>query len=244
MATGVTTERLRELAAPTPDEEKKTRPAPGGSGKMLTYIDARYVMDTLDRVCGPDNWQNQFNLDANGNLTCGIGILVARDDHVEWVWKWDVGTESTIEATKGNYSDAFKRAGVHWGIARDLYDERGAPAGSPTRPAGAGGVRTSAAGRATTAPLVSDWRCPIHGTYKVVPAGVSKVKRGKDGLPLAYPAFVVCAADGCEQKPPRGTTPRAPERGSAYVGMSEDLPDDGEFDGDDHGVGYDEKFGS
>jgi hypothetical protein len=199
------------LAKPTPDEEKKQRPAPGGSGKMLTYIDARYVMDVLDREVGPTNWQNQFVVDGSGNLTCGIGILVERHEMVklkdakesiysEWVWKWDVGTESTIEATKGNYSDALKRAGVHWGIARDLYDER-TPSPFRASASSAGPSIAPAPGRMASAPLVSDWQCPIHHSYKVVPAGIST----RTGKP--YPAFVVCGERGCEEKPPRGHAP-------------------------------------
>jgi hypothetical protein len=39
----------------------------------------------------------------------------------EWVWKWDTGEESSIEAGKGEFSDALKRAWVHWGVGRDLY---------------------------------------------------------------------------------------------------------------------------
>ena len=41
------------------------------------------------------------------------------------------------------------------------------------------------------------WRCPEHGGSRIVPAGVS----GKTGKP--YAAFVVCAEQRCEQKPPR-----------------------------------------
>lgn len=246
MGRGVPAVVLKDLSAPTPDEEKKQRIAPGGSGKMLTYIDARYVMDTLDRVCHPENWQNEFRLDGNGNLTCGIGILVSyvpegvevKDIPLfgppEWVWKWDVGTESSIEATKGNFSDAFKRAGVHWGIARDLYDERSAPAGgfrhNPASlahafgPDAGGPVVSPAARSAATAPLVSDWRCPVHGTYKVVPAGVSKRTM------KPYAAFVVCSVDGCLQKAPRGTKPIVPVvKTDAYVGMGDDI---GELDDD------------
>jgi ribosomal protein L34E len=35
--------------------------------------------------------------------------------------KEDVGTESNTEAQKGLASDSFKRAGVNWGIGRELY---------------------------------------------------------------------------------------------------------------------------
>jgi hypothetical protein len=98
---------------------------------MLDYVDARYVMDKLDHL-GPENWQDQFVDRLDGSVRCGIGLLIGGD----WVWKWDVGTVSDIEPEKGSYSEAFKRAGVKWGIGRDLYGHkptRSAP--QPTTPA-------------------------------------------------------------------------------------------------------------
>jgi len=82
----------------------------------VAYIDARDVQDTLDKVVGPQNWQVDYK--QVGNLfMAGIGIK--KDD--TWVWKWDTGSESNIEKEKGHVSDAFKRAGVMWGIGRFLY---------------------------------------------------------------------------------------------------------------------------
>lgn len=43
----------------------------------------------------------------------------------------------------------------------------------------------------------SEWVCPVHGTSKVVPAGVSK----KTGKP--YNAFTACGEIGCNEKPGR-----------------------------------------
>jgi hypothetical protein len=96
---------------------------------MLDYVDARYVMDKLDRL-GPENWQDQFVDRLDGSVRCGIGIHIGD----EWIWKWDVGTVSDIEPEKGAYSEAFKRAGVKWGIARDLYGHK-APQAPRTAPA-------------------------------------------------------------------------------------------------------------
>ena len=39
----------------------------------------------------------------------------------EWVWKSNGAGQSDIEAEKGQFSDAFKRAAVLWGIGRYLY---------------------------------------------------------------------------------------------------------------------------
>src|SRR5512139_4234760 len=105
---GITAQTLDVLCQPTPPEEVKQRQGPGG--KMLDYIDARFVMDRLDEI-GAENWQDRYVDRPEGSVRCGIGILVDG----EWVWKWDVGDPSDIEPTKGAYSEAFKRAGVKWG---------------------------------------------------------------------------------------------------------------------------------
>lgn len=50
------------------------------------------------------------------------------------------------------------------------------------------------------------WVCPVHGSWKTVPAGISQ----RTGRP--YDAFVACPAQGCNEKPPRGYTQPAPAR--------------------------------
>jgi len=89
----------------------------GGYATILAYKDARYDMKVLDDVVGAGNWQKDYKV-IDGNLYCGIGIYC--ED--QWIWKWDVGTESTTEKEKGKASDAQKRAGFAWGIGRELYD--------------------------------------------------------------------------------------------------------------------------
>lgn len=86
----------------------------------VAYIDARDVMNILDDVVGPGNWQSDYK-EIKGNLYAGIGIRL-NNDSFEWTWKWDCGTESNTEKEKGEASDAFKRAAVKWGIGRFLYD--------------------------------------------------------------------------------------------------------------------------
>ena len=93
----------------------KWRTGPGNT--QLAYIDARDVMDLLDEVVGPENWQDSYEL-VGDKIIAGVGIL-ANDN---WVWKYDTGTESNIEEEKGMFSDAFKRAAVKWGVGRFLYD--------------------------------------------------------------------------------------------------------------------------
>lgn len=87
---------------------------------LLLYKDARCDMNILDETVGMENWQRKHEL-INGNLFCSVGIYVQREEHGEWVWKQDVGTESYTEKEKGQASDSFKRACFNLGIGRELY---------------------------------------------------------------------------------------------------------------------------
>lgn len=91
--------------------QKIARPT---KGIALAYIDARDVMDRLDDVVGPGKWQDEYPFKG----CCRIGLKVTD----EWVWKSNGAGETQVEADKGQYSDAFKRAAVLWGIGRYLYD--------------------------------------------------------------------------------------------------------------------------
>lgn len=86
---------------------------------LLVYKDARVDMRVLDAVFGPMNWQRKQEV-VNGSLFCTISVW--DEEKQQWVAKQDVGTESNTEATKGESSDAFKRAGFCWGIGRELYN--------------------------------------------------------------------------------------------------------------------------
>jgi hypothetical protein len=103
-----------KVQAFTPKAEKKT------GCICVGYIDARDVQDRLDAVVGPENWQCKFSQNKN-NLFCAIGIRIGPGP-ADWVWKEDCGTESDMEAEKGEASDAFKRAAVKWGVGRFLYE--------------------------------------------------------------------------------------------------------------------------
>ncbi len=84
--------------------------------QCVAYIDARDVMDLLDKHVGAENWQDDYKV-VDNKLFAGIGV----NTKDIWVWKWDTGVESNIEKEKGQASDAFKRAAVKWGIGRFLY---------------------------------------------------------------------------------------------------------------------------
>ncbi len=109
-----------KLAAPFPSTQISWRVGPTSqdkkSGIALAYLDARDVMDRLDEVCGPAGWQDTYP-HAGQKTVCNIGIKC--DD--EWVWKSDGAGDTQMEEEKGALSDAFKRAGVRWGIGRYLY---------------------------------------------------------------------------------------------------------------------------
>ena len=213
------------LHEPTPEGEVRQRQGPrkhsGDCPKfgaceqphlMLSYVDARYVMDKLDHL-GPENWQDRYVDRAGGSVRCGIGLLIDG----EWVWKWDVGTESDIEPEKGSYSESFKRAGVKWGIARDLYSHKAA---TVPRTAPAQRIAAVAAAQPPAASAVSagdpdeppfpgfeeapvetaeDGHCPAHRlAWALQPAGTSK-STGK-----AFGAFWKCPSDDrpwCTSKP-------------------------------------------
>lgn len=157
---GVDVKMLDRLYEPTPDAEIRVKPATTKRPAM-SYVDARYVMRKLDEL-GPENWQRRHSIGADGKVSCDIGIKV--ED--EWVWKGDGAGETDIEGSKGSFSDAFKRAAVNWGIARDLYSHR-AGASSPARPAlspAAGPSPGLAAGGEPPWPGEASGaaECPIH----------------------------------------------------------------------------------
>ena len=85
---------------------------------LLAYKDSRVDMAVLDSLDTP--WSNEYKRDSKGVLQCGISIWV--EELGQWVTRWSNGVESNTEKQKGEYSDAFKRAGFMWGISRELYD--------------------------------------------------------------------------------------------------------------------------
>ena len=112
---------LEALKTPTPESEIQYRTGNiydkvQGKATVLSYIDARFVMDTLDSICGPENWDNHF-YEVKGAMFCSITISIDGES----VCKSDCGSESSIEKSKGEASGAFKRAAVMFGIGRDLY---------------------------------------------------------------------------------------------------------------------------
>lgn len=118
---------IEELAMPFPAEEIEWRVGSTNKDKTkgiaLAYLTSRAVMNRLDDVLGPENWQDTYtpipgsNGDTKGYL-CTIGIRIGD----EWLYKQDGADESNLEAIKGGISDALKRAAVKWGVGRYLYN--------------------------------------------------------------------------------------------------------------------------
>ncbi len=86
-------------------------------GIPLAYVDARDVMRRFDDVMGFD-WQNRYTLADSGLLICEIGLKIDG----EWIWRSNGAGDTQVEAEKGKSSDAFKRTGVMFGVARYLYN--------------------------------------------------------------------------------------------------------------------------
>lgn len=90
-------------------------------GKVLAYVTNRAIMERLDTVIGPGSWRNEFSVGPGGGVMCGIGINIGD----EWITKYDGAENTDIEPVKGGISGAMKRAAVHWGIGRYLYNLEG-----------------------------------------------------------------------------------------------------------------------
>lgn len=84
--------------------------------QLLLYKTARTDYAVLDESVGCANWQCDYK-EVDGKVYCGIGIKMES----EWIWKWNCGSESNLDAEKGEASDALKRAGFAWGIGTELY---------------------------------------------------------------------------------------------------------------------------
>ena len=120
MNTQVTKSQIAELKKPIHLKWRVSRAIPNKQNPthviMVGYIDSRDVQDRLDEVLGAENWQTKY-FECKGKQFCEIGIKINN----EWVWKGDNGEESMTAKGKGETSDSFKRAAVHWGINRFTY---------------------------------------------------------------------------------------------------------------------------
>ena len=87
-------------------------------GIALAYVDARTVMDRLDNIVQPQNWQDSYVETPTNRVICTISIF----DGERWIAKSDGAGVTQFEGEKGAMSDAFKRAAVKFGVGRYLYE--------------------------------------------------------------------------------------------------------------------------
>lgn len=92
-------------------------------GLAVPYVTNRAIMNRLDDVMGPENWHNEYKPWRSGGKKdaqiCGISLYF---EGRGWVTKWDGAEDTDVEPVKGGLSDSMKRAAVHWGIGRVLYN--------------------------------------------------------------------------------------------------------------------------
>lgn len=90
-----------------------------GKARVVAYADARAVQDRLDAVVGPGGWAFTWE-----PITVkGEEVAVARGTlTIHGIAKSDAGSASNSEPSLGAVSHCFKRAAVHWGIGRYLYN--------------------------------------------------------------------------------------------------------------------------
>lgn len=83
-----------------------------GKASLLLYIDSRAAANILNETIGNFNWQIDYK-DVAGKV---YGTLSLWDsEKQQWIGKTDTGSESNIEADKGQASDILKRCLARWG---------------------------------------------------------------------------------------------------------------------------------
>ena len=131
----ITPDKLKALHAPFPSNQISWKPGAMDAAKTmaqaLPYVDNRVIQNRLDDVVGAENWQTEYvEVVGQGRLIavrCTLSLNVGGN----WIKKADAAPPSPIGpdealgadvSIKGAYSDAMKRAAVHWGMGRYLYD--------------------------------------------------------------------------------------------------------------------------
>lgn len=105
-----------------PSEVKwKPQAVKGNKAMAIAYVSARVIMDRLDEVVGPENWKDDYSILPDGDVVCTLSLRI----NGEWVPKKCVGSPSEQpdggDRMKASFSDALKRVGIKWNLARYLY---------------------------------------------------------------------------------------------------------------------------
>lgn len=85
---------------------------------VFAHLDARCVQDRLDEVFGIFGWKDSYR-EIDGGYICRIEI---KDEDGNWIGREDGAEKSKFEPIKGGLSGALKRAAVHFGIGRYVYN--------------------------------------------------------------------------------------------------------------------------
>ena len=106
----------RPFAANAVRWKVQTGKAGSPGGYVVAYIDARLVIERLNRVC-PHMWSTEYE-PWGGRWDSGLMIchLTVGD-----VTRTDVGKGQGEDKEKAAFSDALKRAAVHFGVGVSLY---------------------------------------------------------------------------------------------------------------------------
>jgi hypothetical protein len=117
-------ELFKRLAAPFSPDLVQWKPQTFSEDKnkalAVAYLDARNIMDRLDEVLGPTNWQVHYSFEGN-TIVC---VLYFRNPDMEDEWLNRVGVsgkEDDANGPAGQATVSFKRAAVQLGIGRYLY---------------------------------------------------------------------------------------------------------------------------
>lgn len=89
--------------------------SPNGFATIVAYIDARLASERLNHVC-PGDWARSYGQPIGNAVVCRLEVFGSVREDVGF----GAGRDPDM-ATKAMYSDAFKRAGVGFGIATSLY---------------------------------------------------------------------------------------------------------------------------
>ena len=212
---------LAELAEPLPSAAVECRiqsvgqrlKKEGGPGKarVLAYINARTVMDRLDKVVGPAGWASELQPPAfsGGPYVCRLGLLLEG----QWIWRSDGADATQVEAAKGGASDALKRAAVQWGLFRYAY--RLGDTWSPVKP--------------TYKNQRGEWNYEIDGRPQLPDWALPEDERGQARSRPQAPRAEPPADTGAPQQQAAASQPAPP---GARLGPDETVHEDGLADSD------------
>ena len=122
----------QQLLLPFPASDIEWRTAYNSGDKTkgfaVPFVDSRAIQERLDKIFGPENWQNEFAVspsaeDNSSAYVCTISVY--SPERNEWIKKSDGSGATDIEPVKGGLSGALKRAASVLGIGRYLYDLEG-----------------------------------------------------------------------------------------------------------------------